>query len=189
MSHELHRRNLLRWATTIVLVCLLLPVHATAQSTSDRDLHPETRALLLTLKELSLTVPMPYLREQHPTPAPPGAYRWRLVPNHPALPALLIGTDARETITDLQTIAARLEIRLCPHTTSDGQLPTLDQCRTRVSGKAFTDVNSIVIVINDASVVAAWREHAPTTLWRHTFEPMGRYRIEEIGVVYKTFGR
>ncbi len=174
------------WVRTILLVAYLIPAPLIAQPTSEFTSHPEFRAPVLTRREITLTVPMPYLREQFPAPPPPGAYRWRLVPNHPELPALVIGTDRTQVITDLRSIPKRSAIYLCPPTPKDGLLPTFDECRRPIAGSVAISANVLIVVVSETSVVNAWRRHAPKSLWRYTFEPMGRYQVDELSIVNTT---
>jgi hypothetical protein len=147
---------------------------AIAQTSKQYDVSPTVFG-----NRIEAVFPGPYFLAVRPNPPLLGYYAWKLVFGDGDA-TVVLRTDSAIASSDNRQVVRSARLYAC-----EKPLQPMLECRTRIGGSAKADNASVTLEITEPSVVRLIRALRPSTVTRQSFEPGGRFRVDQLPVSYR----
>lgn len=121
-----------------------------------------------------------YFGMRRPEPPIRGFYAWKMTFDGATPVTLVLRPDSAMAATDDRAVLRASRLYRC----QDADQPVLE-CDVPVRATARRAREHIELTIEDGALAATLRAGRPTILYRQLFEPGGRFRVDEVGVIVR----
>jgi hypothetical protein len=121
-----------------------------------------------------------YLGMPRPDPPVRGFYAWKMTFDGATPVTLVLRPDSAMAATDDRAVLRASRLYRC----QDADQPVLE-CDVPVRATTRRAREHIELTIEDGALATTLRAGKPTMLYRQLFEPGGRFRVDEAGVIVR----
>lgn len=121
-----------------------------------------------------------YVGMRRPEPPVRGFYAWKMTFDGATPVTLVLRPDSAMAAVDERAVLRASRLYRC----QDADQPVLE-CDVPVRATARRAREHLELTIEDGALAATLRAGRPTILYRQLFEPGGRFRVDEVGVIVR----